>query len=153
MILFVCTGNTCRSPMAETIAMHLARPAREAAGPKVSTIFRSAGMSAAAGEPATPEAIRALSRLRVDPVHLIHHRSHELSRQALAEAEVIYAMTASHARAVAAMDPTAAARTQLVDPSGQDIPDPIGHPQEVYTRTAERLMEAIRQRLAELEVV
>jgi protein-tyrosine phosphatase len=152
-VLFVCTGNTCRSPMAETIAMHLARPAREAPGLKVSTIFRSAGITAGGGEPAAQEAFRALQRMRIDPAHLAHHRSRELTRQAIAEAEIIYAMTGAHARAVIAMDPTAAPRVQVLDPEGKDIPDPLGHSLEVYSGTAERLVEAIRHRLHELEVL
>lgn len=78
------------------------------------------------------------------------HASTPLTREMINEAELIFAMTRSHAEAVVRMEPSAASRVLLLDPEGRDIPDPIGSPREAYDRTADRLLDAIRRRLGEL---
>lgn len=150
-ILFVCSGNTCRSPMAAAIARSLLFDAKGAGDPnKPATRIRSAGSSAGDGDPMTPESVAALQSLGVDAKGIEDHRSKGLTRQMIADADVIYTMTTQHARQVRSMDPSAADKIKLLDPEERDIPDPIGESQAVYTRTAERLRELIRKRLAEL---
>lgn len=143
-LLFVCTGNTCRSPMAAAIARHLLAPSG-AAG--VETRVKSAGTSAGFGMEATPEGVAALRDLGIG---MEHHASTPLSRELLNEAEVIYAMTRSHLDAILRLDPSAKGRVCLLDPEGRDIPDPISSPRAVYDETARMLRNAIEKRLAEL---
>lgn len=142
--LFVCTGNTCRSPMAAAIA-------RAALEGRESEVFgyevSSAGTSAGAGMEATPEAVDVLREMGID---LRSHESAPVSRRLLEESEHIFALTRSHLEAIRRISPESAGRAMLLDPAGGDIPDPIGKPKDVYARTAEAIRTAVQRRLGEI---
>ncbi len=148
-LLMVCTGNTCRSPMAEGIARQMiakqlgVQPDRlDQAGIAV----RSAGAYASGGMAATPEAVRAVAAAGVD---ISGHQSTPLTRELVDWADVIYCMTASHRLAVLEVVPSAVDKTHMVDP-GADISDPIGADDEVYRATAEAIRRGLAHRLKEL---
>jgi protein-tyrosine phosphatase len=67
------------------------------------------------------------------------------------EADVVFAMTRSHAAAVTEMAPGAASKVHLLNPRGEDIPDPIGAGQERYTALAREMTPMIQRRLREME--
>ena len=85
-ILFVCTGNVCRSPMAEGLFQHAIRGRRD---------FQavSAGVGALEGQPPSVHAVRALRELGVD---ISNRRSRMLTRELVEEADYIFGMTHSH---------------------------------------------------------
>ncbi len=150
-VLLVCTGNTCRSPMAEALARRMLARSRgiepdelEAAGFSV----RSAGVSALGGGPATEQAVGAMAGLDLD---LTAHRARPLTPQLIEEADLIYCMTRDHRASVLQMAPSAEDRTMTLRPEG-DVPDPIGQDQAAYQHCAEVIEKALRQRFEEQQL-
>jgi protein-tyrosine phosphatase len=147
-VLFVCSGNTCRSPMAAALARQMLAQQRgldpgelEAAGIYV----LSAGASATAGAPASDPAVEAMQAEGID---LAGHRSRPITSELVAEADAIYTMTEAHRQAVLALDPTAAEKTARLDPD-RDIADPVGADLATYRQTAEQMRHALAGRLKE----
>jgi protein-tyrosine phosphatase len=150
-MLLVCSGNTCRSPMAEGLArqllaerLGLGMDALEEAG----YIVESAGTFAAEAAPATPEAVEALSRCGVD---LSGHRSRPITPEMVRDADAIYCMTQSHLATVLEMVPSAEDRAFLLDPSG-DIADPFGAEMSGYQRCAELIRRQLASRIGALKL-
>ncbi|MEM1028361.1 MAG: low molecular weight protein arginine phosphatase [Planctomycetota bacterium] len=137
-LLLVCTGNTCRSPMAEALAKQVLA---DQSGVEVG----SAGVFAGDGIPASVEAVQAMKTLGLD---LSGHRSRPLTAQMIDEVDQIYTMTESHRQAVLAQAPNAIDKVQRLDPQA-DISDPIGAGLEVYQDTADQIKRALEFRLKE----
>jgi len=150
LTLLVCTGNLCRSPLAEALfrkvlaARFRCRPAEVL---RFGHRFGSVGTMAMVGKPATEEAIRVGREHGVD---LTPHRSRPFSLRALRQASRIFCLAAGH---MDFLSPYLAERPgvlALLDPKGRDIPDPYGRPLKVYRRAAERIEQAVETRAEEL---
>ncbi len=141
-LLFVCTGNTCRSPLAEVLAR--AEAERRGLGNVRSA---SAGTFAQPGQPAAARGIEVAAARGLD---LRGHRSRELDPRLASWADEILAMTPSHLEAVEHLRPSARVRllTEYLPvghPSrGRPVPDPFGGDGAQYERTFVLLEEAIR---------
>lgn len=132
-VLFVCSGNICRSPMAAEYLRH-----RAARSGLAHLVVDSAGTLGIVGAPASPEAVRALREVGLD---LTGHRSKGISRPDLESSDLLVAMTRDHLEYLAEHFPRGVDRRLLLrafehgaDPDrlALDLPDPIGAAVEVY---------------------
>ena len=146
--LFVCSGNTCRSPIAAAIGnaeiaarLQIAVTALDPS--KLPAL--SAGISANIGEPMTSEAQEAL-RLLGYPVTT--HRARHLTVELAHQVERIFCMTQAHRNAVINLVPAAAEKTQCLDPDG-DVEDPIGKGLGAYVNCARHIHSLVRLRFDE----
>ena len=134
-ILFVCTGNVCRSPMAEGLMRH-------ALGNHPQYRVVSAGMGALDGQPVTPESEQAMAEIGLD---ISNHVSQALRVPLVEAATYIFTMTRQQQDTIQALYPSAAEKTFLLrefedaEVIGKDVSDPIGQPLEVYRRTRDQI--------------
>jgi protein-tyrosine-phosphatase/tRNA A37 threonylcarbamoyladenosine synthetase subunit TsaC/SUA5/YrdC len=147
MVLFVCTGNTCRSPMAEAIFRRLAAE-RLGCEPedieRHGVIVASAGLAAWAGGPASAGAVEAAAELGGE---LRGHGSQPLSESLVQQADVILTMTAAHRAALLAQYPEAGGRVVMLSPDRRDVIDPIGGSLETYRSCARQIQAHLLDRI------
>lgn len=135
-ILFVCSGNTCRSPMAEAIFRSFYDQSQDK--PQIT----SAGIFALPGDEAAANAIFAMSKRGLD---ISGHRSRPASAYLLAEADIIITMGQSHKNTLLSSKPDLADKIlSMAEVGGCDISDPFGGDQSVYERCAAEIEKALR---------
>ncbi|MBK8179518.1 MAG: Sua5/YciO/YrdC/YwlC family protein [Planctomycetes bacterium] len=130
-IVFVCTGNTCRSPMACVQATQALARRLEVPRTRIGEFgfeISSSGVAASGGGRIARHALEVLGELGPEYERLAReHRTEPAIPEDLLEADRIYALTNSHLEILRAMLPPARAKhLALLDPSGRDVPDPIG---------------------------
>ncbi len=148
-IIFVCTGNTCRSPMAEgwgkkLIAEYIGCDESELES-RYKVNISSAGTFAGFGAPASELAISVMQSYGID---ISGHSSQPINLQKLLEADIIYVMTAGHKDFINTLAPQVSDKVKLIRTGG--VHDPIGGTREEYARSCEMIKNAIEQEIKEL---
>jgi protein-tyrosine-phosphatase len=146
-LLFICTGNTCRSPMAVGLL-------KKMAGPDTYRIL-SAGTAAADGLPPSRYASEVM---REEEVDISDHRSRVVEADLLEEADEVLVMTESHRRQIADWFRSYAKKTRLLrdfdpvrdDPDYPNVPDPMGLGKEAYMRCKEMIKRSLERAIKEL---
>ncbi len=144
-LLFVCTGNTCRSPMAEGIA-------RQVLADNGNWRIVSAGTGAINGQPPSPNAVKAM---RLSGVDISGHRSQMVNARLVEEATLIVGLTRSHVDNLLYLYPQASTKTFTLGqfdtrlrPKDQDIADPIGGSIDEYLSCRDQIKSGIEALLA-----
>lgn len=149
--LFVCTGNTCRSPMAEGIfRKYLAEKLQCKVDnlDKIGYKICSGGVMGTTGFPASAEAIAACAAKGID---IKAHRNQGLSKELIEESDFIFAMERIHQERIIALSLEAANKCFLLA-GDKEIPDPIGYPQEFFNNCADMIETAVKERISELVI-
>ncbi len=140
-VLFVCTGNTCRSPMAEAVLKHLKRDIE----------VKSAGIFAGNGQGANPNAIQVLKKRGID---FTTHESQPVTDELMEWADVILTMTAHHKLTLEMEYPESVQKiftlkeytlTEEDTDLNPDILDPIGLSEETYEQTLNEIEKYIKR--------
>jgi protein-tyrosine phosphatase len=144
-ILLVCTGNTCRSPMAECLMKEALARQYDCKVEQLAErgiMVASAGVAAQEGSRASREAVTAMAERHLD---LSLHESQPVTETLVQSADLILTMTQNHRQALLNYFPLAAGRTHVLSTNGEDVGDPIGGSLEVYRQCAAQIQGYVDQ--------
>jgi tRNA threonylcarbamoyl adenosine modification protein (Sua5/YciO/YrdC/YwlC family) len=148
-ILFVCTGNTCRSPMAAGFCRKFFSDILDCPVDELDELgykIDSAGIAALDGAPASGHAVEVCHKQRID---LTSHRSRPLTLQDIQQSDLIFTMSQSHRAYILQTHPLASHKCFMLDPKG-DIRDPIGLDTGVYRNCFRQISENIIARKGDI---
>lgn len=139
-VLFICTGNTCRSPMAEGILKTIAKEKG------LNIVSKSAGIFANEGSPASENAVLTMGDIGID---IKTHRSRFASKELIDESDIILTMTKSHKDILVDNYPEKQYKIFLLNEYAfsrkKDIQDPFGGDIYMYEMARDEIIEAIKK--------
>ncbi len=151
VVLVVCTGNTCRSPMTQVL---LQKRIADKLGCSVDevedrgVVVRSAGVASMSGGAASVEAVRAMSQRSLE---LSEHETQAVTDVLVRHADLILTMTRWHRETIVAQWPDAEGKTALLRRDGGDISDPIGGAAELYVHCADQIDTHLRDWMEDVD--
>ena len=150
IILIVCTGNTCRSPMAQVLLQQKLqqRFAQFFENGPPPAFALSAGTNAGNGSAASHEAVQAMKSRGLD---LSQHTSRGVTLEILQTADIVLTMTQNHRQALLGRWPQFGPKTMLLSTSGRDVADPYGGSQQVYLAAASEIEHFLDEFIDDLD--
>lgn len=147
-ILIVCTGNTCRSPMAEGIFKSLAKEKN------LDIQVESAGTFAFDGDKASPNAVKALKSINID---ISNHKSSLIHNNLIEEVDLILTMASSHKELIARKFPQSIGKVFLLNEYAfnelKDIMDPYGGDLKGYELVRDEIYKAVEEIVVKLSIL
>ena len=150
IVIFVCTGNTCRSPMAEVLCRQLLADHFHCSPEEVEEygyVVMSAGVASGDQFPASSAAQQTMTARGLS---LADHQSQSLNETHIRFADKIYAMTRSHRETILSLWPSADTRLFVLRTDGGDIADPYGGNLALYENCADQIEEELSKRISEI---
>ena len=152
MALVVCTGNTCRSPMAELL---FKKQLANKLGCEINELedkgffVQSAGIAAMPGGRPSPEAVDVMRKQGLD---LSDHASQPVSERLIKYADIVLTMTSGHYHAIVTQWPEVTTRVHMLSKDGINISDPIGGTEDMYQQCADQINKNIKSWIDEIDI-
>lgn len=142
-VLVICSGNTCRSPMAAALLRHELAALCEEDDRLMPAVVLSAGAHAGKGQPASGAALEALDEMGLD---LSEHRARPVDETLLRGVDMVLGMTGSHVAIASRLAGEDGPPVELFDPDGREVQDPFGGSLAEYRRVAATLRKMAGER-------